>query len=53
MVAQESYYRTSLETELERYSKLRVEDIATIQKWLTTQPHLPPVFGTIAVNNVL
>lgn len=40
MVSLESYFKVSLEKELEKSSKLKVEDIAGIQHWITTQPNL-------------
>lgn len=40
MVSLESYFQVSLEKELEKSSKLKVEDIAEIQHWMTTQPNL-------------
>lgn len=49
MVAVESFYKVDLETELRRFTKLRVEDIEEIQAWLTTQPHLPTLSGNIKI----
>lgn len=41
MVFLESYFKVSLEEELEKSSKLKIEDIAEIQQWMPTQPNLP------------
>lgn len=37
----ESYFKVSLEKELEKSSTLKIEDIADIQQWIATQPDIP------------
>lgn len=52
MVSLESYFQVSLEKELEKSSKLKVEDIAEIQRWMTTQPNLLVSPGRFIVFNL-